>query len=72
MSQAAADELQRRLVSFTVKIIELARHLPKTPAGRHVSSQILRSGTSPLLSKISMRQVAAHHSGSSDGSSRLG
>ena len=47
MSQAAADELQRRLVSFAVKIIELAGHLPKTPAGRHVSGQILRSGTSP-------------------------
>ena len=41
MSQAAADELQRRLVSFAVKIIELAGHLPKTPAGRHVFGQIL-------------------------------
>jgi four helix bundle protein len=47
MSQAAADELQRRLVSFAVKIIELAGHLPKTPAGRQVSGQVLRSGTSP-------------------------
>jgi four helix bundle protein len=47
MSQAAADELQCRLVSFAVKIIELAGHFPKTPAGRHVSGQILRSGTSP-------------------------
>jgi four helix bundle protein len=47
MSQAAADELQHRLVSFAVKIIELAGHLPKTSAGRHVSGQILRSGTSP-------------------------
>jgi hypothetical protein len=47
MSQAAADELQHRLVSFAVKIIELAGHLPKIPAGRHVSGQILRSGTSP-------------------------
>jgi len=47
MSQAAADELQRRLVSFAVKIIELVVHLPKTPVGRHVSGQILRSGTSP-------------------------
>ena len=46
MSQAAADELQRRLVSFAVKIIELVGHFPKTPAGRHVSGQILRSGTS--------------------------
>jgi four helix bundle protein len=47
MSQAAADALQRRLVSFAVKIIELAGHLPKTSAGRHVSGQILRSGASP-------------------------
>ena len=47
MSQAAADALQRRLVSFAVKTIELVGHLPKTSAGRHVSGQILRSGTSP-------------------------
>ena len=47
MSQAAADALQYRLVCFAVKTIELAGHLPKSPAGRHVSSQILRSGTSP-------------------------
>ena len=46
MSQAAADALQR-LVSFAVKIIELVGHLPKTSAGRPVSGQILRSGTSP-------------------------
>jgi four helix bundle protein len=47
MSQAAADALQRRLVSFAVKIIELVWHLPKTSAGRHISGQILRSGPSP-------------------------
>ena len=41
------DALQRRLVSFAVKTIELLGHLPKTSAGRHVSGQILRSGTSP-------------------------
>lgn len=46
MSQATADALQRRLVSFAVKTIDLVGHLPKTPAGRHVSGQILRSGTS--------------------------
>ncbi len=45
MSQAVADALQR-LVSFAVKIIELVGHLPKSSAGRHVSGQILRSGTS--------------------------
>ncbi len=47
MSQNAADVLQRRLVSFAVRIIELVGHLPKTSAGRHISGQILRSGTSP-------------------------
>jgi four helix bundle protein len=47
MSQAAADELQRRRVSFALKIIELVGHFPKTPARRHVSGQILRLGTSP-------------------------
>ncbi len=47
MTQAAADAFQRRLVSFAVKIIELVGRLPKTTAGRHVSGQILRSGTSP-------------------------
>ncbi len=47
MSQAAADALQGRLVSFAVRTIELVGHLPKTSAGRHVSGQILRSGTSP-------------------------
>ncbi len=47
MSQSAADALQRRLVTFAVKIIELVQHLPNTPAGRHVSGQILRAGTSP-------------------------
>jgi hypothetical protein len=30
MSQAAADELQRRLVSFAIKIIELAGHFSIT------------------------------------------
>ena len=47
MSQAAAAALQRRLVSFAVRIIELVGHLPETSAGRHVSGPILRSGTSP-------------------------
>ena|SRR5437867_3622956 len=46
-NQAKADDLQDRLVDFAVRIINLASRLPKTPAGRHVAGQILRSGTSP-------------------------
>ena len=47
MTQAAADALQERLVSFAVRIIDLVAHLPKTTAGRHVGGQVLGSGTSP-------------------------
>jgi len=40
-------DLQDRLVDYSVRIITLSEALPETKAGRHVSSQILRSGTSP-------------------------
>jgi len=46
-SQSFADKLEERLINFAVRIIKLAARLPKTPAGRHVSGQILRAGTSP-------------------------
>jgi four helix bundle protein len=46
-SQTRADQLQERLIDFAVRIILLSASLPKTPAGRHIAGQILRSGTSP-------------------------
>jgi four helix bundle protein len=45
--QAQADELENRLIDFAVRIIKLSAKLPKTPAGKHIAGQILRSGTSP-------------------------
>jgi four helix bundle protein len=42
-----ADELEERLVNFAVRIIKLSASLPRTPAGKHIAAQILRSGTSP-------------------------
>ncbi|HJX93886.1 MAG TPA: four helix bundle protein [Pyrinomonadaceae bacterium] len=45
--QSFADKLEDRLIEFAVRIIRLAARLPRTPAGKHVSGQILRSGTSP-------------------------
>ncbi len=42
-----ADQLEERLIVFAVRIIKLAASLPRTPAGKHVAAQILRSGTSP-------------------------
>ncbi len=52
MSQTTADAVKRRLVSIAVKTIELAGHLPKTSDWRHVSGQILRSGTSPAFASL--------------------
>jgi len=40
-----ADQIERRLVAFAVKIIEFTVKLPKTMAARHIATQILRSGT---------------------------
>lgn len=46
-AQARADELEERLIDFAVRLIKLSASLPKTPAGKHIAGQILRSGTSP-------------------------
>ncbi len=40
-------DLQDRLIDFAVRIIRLSEALPETRAGKHVASQMLRSGTSP-------------------------
>jgi four helix bundle protein len=45
--QSKADELENRLIDFAVRIIRLADSLPETSAGKHISRQLLRSGTSP-------------------------
>jgi four helix bundle protein len=45
--QSQADELEERLIEFAVRIVNLSARLPRTPAGKHIAGQILRSGTSP-------------------------
>jgi four helix bundle protein len=47
MKKERLFDLQDRLVDYAVRIIKLSEALPETKAGRHVASQILRSGTSP-------------------------
>ncbi len=47
MKKEREYDLQDRLVDFAVRIIKLSEKLPETKAGKHVSTQILRSGTSP-------------------------
>jgi len=40
-------DLENRLLNFASAIIDLSEALPKTRAGTHIASQMLRSGTSP-------------------------
>ena len=40
-----ANDLEKRLISFAAAVIALSSRLPRTPQGRHICGQILRSGT---------------------------
>jgi four helix bundle protein len=40
-----ANELEKRLISFAAAIVDLSAKLPRTLQGRHICSQLLRSGT---------------------------
>jgi four helix bundle protein len=40
-------DLQDRFIDYAVRVIKLSENLPETKAGKHICSQILRSGTSP-------------------------
>jgi four helix bundle protein len=48
-SQMQADALEDCLINFAVRIVKLSATLPKSPTGKHIAGQILRSGTSPAL-----------------------
>ena len=43
---AKSNDLERRLIDFAVRVIKVADSLPKSPAGKHIAGQLLRSGTS--------------------------
>jgi four helix bundle protein len=40
------DDISERLLEFAVRVLRLIQALPNTLAGRHVSGQLLRCGTS--------------------------
>lgn len=42
-----SNDLERRLIDFAVRVINVADALPESPAGKHIGRQLLRSGTSP-------------------------
>lgn len=41
--------LENRLIEFAVRVIDTADALPKSPAGKNLANQIVRSGTAPAL-----------------------
>src|SRR5688572_6017340 len=53
--QLRANELEDRLIDFAVRIVRLSANLPRTTAGKHISSQIMRSGTSPAPNYVEAR-----------------
>jgi four helix bundle protein len=59
-SPSRADALEQRLIDFAVRIVKLASRLPKTPAGKHIAGQILRSGTSPAPNYGEARGAESH------------
>ncbi len=44
---ARGDDIQERLIDFAVRTVRLCASLPRTQAARHVSGQLLQSGTAP-------------------------
>ncbi|MBL7161583.1 MAG: four helix bundle protein [Anaerolineales bacterium] len=44
---AKGDDIEERLIGFAVETIKISNDLPKTPAGKHIANQLLRSGTAP-------------------------
>ena len=42
-------DLDERLIDFASNCIDIAEGLPKTMAGNHIGSQLIRSSTSPAL-----------------------
>ena len=59
-NQSQADKLEERLIDFAVRIVNLSASLPKTPAGKHIAGQIMRSGTSPAPNYGEARGAESH------------
>ena len=59
-NQSRADELEDRLIDFAVRVVNLSANLPRTPAGKHIAGQILRSGTSPAPNYGEARGAESH------------
>ena len=46
---AKGDDIENRLIDFSVLVIDLCDRLARTRAGNHLAGQLLRSGTAPAV-----------------------
>jgi four helix bundle protein len=49
MNSTKKYDLEDRLITFAITIMELVEDLPKNRAGNHIAGQLIRCGTSPAL-----------------------
>jgi four helix bundle protein len=54
------QDLEERLIQFGILIIRTCEGMPRTPAGVHLSGQMLRSGTSPALNYAEAKAAESH------------
>jgi len=52
---AKGDDIEERLIDFAVRIVAVSKHLFASETGKHIASQILRSGTSPAANYAEAR-----------------
>jgi four helix bundle protein len=54
---AKGDDIQERMIDFSVRIMRVCNNLPRSRAGRHVSDQLLRCGTAPAAQYAEARSA---------------
>jgi four helix bundle protein len=58
---AKGDDIQERLIAFAVAVIQVCTELPKGVVGRHIASQLMRSGTSPAANYAEARAAESNN-----------
>lgn len=58
--QNERQDLEERLILFGILIIRTSEGMPRSPAGTHLSGQLLRSGTSPALNYAEAKAAESH------------
>jgi len=45
-------DLEKRLIVFAIRMMEIAEQLSKTKVGNHIAGQLVRCGTSPAFAGV--------------------